>query len=453
VVKTPVLLMAGGEVPRNYPANVSPYRADSNFLFLFDRPEPRSAALLDPADGSVTLFLPRRTADDALWHGAVPSFDEMREHHGVDRVLPVEELATQARRLAGDRPLRSLAVVDPEATALARSVTGEDLVFRDSARIGDPALVQAIGALRARKAPEEIEEMRKTAAVTVEAHTAAMAHTRVGGHEQELAGIVTGVFARHGCVPAYNNILSVRGEVLHNNHHGNELRAGDVVLLDAGAESRTGFCSDVTRCWPVEGHFSTAAAAIYDIVLAAEKAAIDSVRPGMRYRDIHMQAAVVIAAGLADLGLLRGNPTNLVEAGAHALFFPHGVGHFIGLDVHDMEAFGDAIAYPEGRQRSEQFGTAWLRLDVDLEPGMTFTIEPGVYFVPAILESPDFRSRFADQVVWARAEEFLRMNGGRGFGGIRIEDDVLCQEDGTEVLTRAMPKERGEIEALVGSAL
>jgi Xaa-Pro aminopeptidase len=253
--------------------------------------------------------------------------------------------------------------------------------------------------------------------------------------------------------PAYGTILSVRGEVLHNHAHGNELRDGDLLLLDAGAERASGYCADVTRTWPVSGTFGPEARDVYDIVLAAEATAIAAVRPGVRFRDLHLGAARVIADGLVQLGLMRGDPDGLVESGAHALFFPHGLGHLLGLDVHDLEAFGDAIAYAPGRTRSKQFGTAYLRLDLDLAQGMCVTIEPGVYFVPAILHDADFRGRFAEQVDFARAERFLALNGGRGFGGIRIEDDVLCTADGHEVLTRDIPKERSAVAALVGRAV
>ncbi|MCA8954870.1 MAG: aminopeptidase P N-terminal domain-containing protein [Planctomycetes bacterium] len=451
-ITEPVLLMAGGEVPRNYPANVSPYRADSNFLFFFADPEPGSAALFDPRDRSVTLFLRERTAEDALWHGAVPDFATMQHQHGVEHVEPVEQLVASVQRRAGGAAVRTIAVADPQATALANQATGAQVAFLDSGKVADPAVIQAIGGLRVVKHSEELEEMRRTAVVTAEAHHAAMAHTRVGVTEQELCGIVTGVFARHGCVPAYNNILSVRGEVLHNHHYTNTLRDGDIVLLDAGAENGSGFCSDVTRSWPASGAFTAEAGAIYDVVLAAEKGAIAAVRPGVRYRDLHLRAARILAEGLVDLGLLHGDPDGLIESGAHAVFFPHGVGHLIGIDVHDMETFGDAIAYPAGRTRSTQFGTAYLRLDMDLLPGMTFTIEPGIYFVPAILGNSAFREQFGDQVGWGRAEQFLAANGGRGFGGIRIEDDVACTADGAEVLTASIAKERAEVEALVGSA-
>ncbi|MGE3173646.1 MAG: aminopeptidase P family protein [Planctomycetota bacterium] len=447
----PVLLFAGGWMSRNYPANWWPYRADSTFLFFFPDPEPGAAALFDPADGTVTLFLDERTQQDALWHGAVPSFADVKKALGVNDVQNRADLAAFVAKKLGRRRCRAVAVADGLTTREAAAITGQDLDFRDPARVGDPEVLAAIARLRLRRAPDELAAMRQAAAVTKEAHVGAMARTRPGIYEQELVGHVVGAFARHGCAPAYNTILSVRGEVLHNTHHQNMLLESDLVLLDAGAETRSGYCADVTRTWPVSGRFSAEARDIYDIVLAAENAAIEAAVPGARYRDLHLLAARTIADGLVQLGLMHGDPSALVESGAHALFFPHGVGHLLGIDVHDMEAFGDQIHYGPGRTRSDQFGTAYLRLDLDLEPGMCFTIEPGIYFVPAILHDAEFRKRFKGQVDFAKAETFLTMHGLRGFGGIRIEDDVHCTEHGPEVLSAAIPKERTAIEALVGS--
>lgn len=448
----PVLLMAGGWISRNYPANWSPYRADSTFLFFFPEPEPNAAALFDPQDGSVTLFLDERTPEDALWHGAVPGFAQIKRVLQVDAVEKRSELASLVKQKVGTRKVRTLAIADPRATAEACAISKEKLDFHKAAKMGDEQLLLAIARLRNRKNAAELAEMRQAAAVTKEAHVLAMAKTRPGIFEQELVGHVEGTFARHGCVPAYNTILSVRGEVLHNHAHHNLLHDGDLVLLDAGAERKSGYCADVTRTWPASGRFYREAADVYDVVLAAEKAAIAMVAPGVRYRDVHLGAARVLTDGLVQLGLMKGDVDGLVEAGAHAVFFPHGVGHLIGLDVHDLEAFGDRIHYAPGRKRSSQFGTGYLRLDIDLEPGMCVTIEPGVYFVPAILENAEMRARFKGQIDFAKAKQFLGCNGGRGFGGIRIEDDVLCTADGHEVLSAAVPKERLAIEALVGSA-
>ena len=452
-IDQPVLLMAGGWISRNYPANWSPFRADSTFLFFFPEVEANAAALFDPADESVTLFLEERTQADALWHGPTPSFGELKESLGVTAVEARAELAHVVARKVGRRSVHTLAIADPRATAEALAITGEQLDFYTPAQVGDAALLQVIARLRSHKQEPELAEMRAAAEVTREAHTLAIAKTRAGLREQELVGHVEGTFARHGCVAAYNTILSVRGEVLHNHAHGNELREGDIVLLDAGAERPTGYCADVTRAWPVSGTFGPEARDVYDIVLAAEQAAVAAIKPGVRYRDVHLLAARVLTDGLVQLGLMRGEADALVESGAHAMFFPHGVGHLLGLDVHDLETFGDAVGYAPGRTRSPQFGTGYLRLDLDLAPGMCVTIEPGIYFVPAILHDPKFRAHFKDQVDFDRAERFLTMNAGRGFGGIRIEDDVLCTATGHEDLTRSMPKERLAIEALVGSAL
>ncbi len=445
----PLVLFSGGALSRNYPANTYPFRADSNFLYFFERPEPGSAALFDPADKTVTLFLPERTMGDALWHGEVESFEAAKTRHGVQRVLAVEQLEAHLQAIAKGRQLDAVAVADFRATQRARHVTGQDLQFDDPTKVSRGEVLDAIAALRLKKGPEELAEMRKTAVVTHEAHVAAMKASRPGVKEELLAGLVEGVFARSGCVQAYGTILSVRGEVLHNHAHGNTLAAGDIVLLDAGAEGQAGYCSDVTRCWPVGGAFSPEGRDLYELVLKSEGHAIAQIKPGVRYRDLHLSACRVLAQGLVELGLLIGSADSLVESGAHALFFPHGLGHQIGLDVHDLEAFGDRIHYPN-RQRSPQFGLGYLRMDMDLAEGMVFSIEPGLYFVPAILRNPEFKAKFKGQVNFDKAEKYLAMNGGRGFGGIRIEDDVVCTAGGSEVLTASIPKARAEVEALAG---
>jgi Xaa-Pro aminopeptidase len=247
--------------------------------------------------------------------------------------------------------------------------------------------------------------------------------------------------------PCYESIVTVHGETLHNTAYHNELVEGELLLADLGGE-HLGWASDVTRTWPVSGSFSPSQRAFYDIVLQAEEDAIALVRPGVRYRDLHMRAALTIARGLVDEGILRGDPETLVERGAHALFFPHGIGHLLGLDVHDMEDLGDRAGYAPGRKRSEQFGLAYLRLDRDLVPGMVVTVEPGLYMVPAILENerlcgPFDRDKTLDR---GKLERFTDVRG------IRIEDDILCTADGADVLTAAVPKKAAEVESHAGAA-
>lgn len=446
----PALLFAGGERPRNYPANPYPYRADSNLLLFFSQPEPESVAAFDPAEGTVTLFLPPRTVETATWEGPRASLEEVREREGVDRVLPLDALREEAARLASGRPLQALAVADPAATALARELTGLDLAQEEPERIGPAALVDALAELRLCKTPSELEAVRHAAAITAGGFAEVLAATRPGATEQELAGLLEGSFLRAGCVPAYGTTLTPRGEILHKHHRDGVFRAGDLLLCDAGAELPSGWSADVTRTWPVTGAFTAEQAELYDLALAAEEAAIAAARPGVRNQELHQAAARVLAGGLADMGLLRGAAEDLVASGAYALFLPHGIGHLLGLDTHDLRVFGDRVTYGADRPRSRRFGENMLRFNRDLRAGMTLTVEPGIYFVAAILRNPEFHQRFAGQADFARAERFLALNEGRGFGGIRIEDDIHVTEGGAEVLTAAIPKRREALEPLIG---
>ena len=237
----------------------------------------------------------------------------------------------------------------------------------------------------------------------------------------------------------------MQGEVLHNEHYHNKLTPGDLLLADVGAENSKGWASDITRTWPISGKFSSTQRAIYDLVLAAHDTCISQMKPGVEYRDIHLLAAQEIAVGLVDLAILKGNPTDLVERDAHALFFPHGIGHLLGLDVHDMEDLGDLAGYEAGRKRSDRFGLGYLRLDRTLRSGMVVTIEPGFYQVPGILQNRDLQDRYSDVVNWERLAQFADVRG------IRIEDDVLITDSGTEILTSDLPNKAADLESLLES--
>ena len=438
-VPNPVLLVANGRRARNLPINALPFRQDSTFLYFTGCTTPGAALLLTHA-GS-TLFLPEPAPDDALWHGEVPSLADEAVRLGVD-VAPLSELERATTPLVPR--LCTLAVPDDAMTALAARLCKTDLLY--GVRNGADALVDAVIALRRRQGPDELHELRRAAHLTEQAHRAAMAATRPGRHERELAALFNAVLASQGATNAYDPIVTVRGEVLHQFHQLHRLQAGELLLLDGGAEVDTGYAADVTRTWPVSGRFSPRQRAAYEAVLAAQEAAIARVCPGVRYREVHLTAARVIAQFLVDERLIACSADAAVERGLHALFFPHGVGHLIGLDVHDLENFGDRAAYAPGRTRSDQFGTAYLRLDLDLEPGMVVTIEPGFYVVPSIFRDPALMALHEDALnrdvlaTWA------------GFGGIRIEDDVLCTEGEPEVLTGGIPKTVADLEALVGTA-
>lgn len=424
-------MCAGAPVGRNYPGNPYPFRASSHFLYFVGAALPGASLLL--AGGEATLFVPPPAPDDALWHGPTPSFDALGAELGL-AVRPTTELALPPS--TATLPAPDLATRLAQAERLGRPLGGPL----------DDALADAVIRLRLRHDEAAIAELRAAADATVAAHRAGMAATAPGVPEAAVRAAMEQVLIARNMTTAYGSIVSVRGEVLHNPHHDGVAQAGDLLLADVGAETPGGWAGDVTRTWPVSGRFSSTQRAIYEVVLEAQRAAIALCRPGVRYRDVHLRACEVLAAGLVDLGILRGDPAELVADGVHALLFPHGVGHLLGLDVHDMEDLGDRAGYAPGRTRSTQFGLCYLRLDRDLEAGMAVTIEPGFYRVPAILADPARTSAYRDRVDWERLGAFADVRG------IRIEDDVLVTDGEPEVLTAALPKDPAAIEACVGAS-
>lgn len=439
------VLFAGGYRARNYPANVHPYRADSHFLYLTGAALPDAAVLV--SGPRCELFMEPPAEDDALWHGEVPGWEEIARRTGADRVRSLAELGDEIERAGGADRVATLPSADPITRGKQSAWFGR-LLDGTSLAAADVALADAMIGLRLVHDDAALEHLRRAAEGTTAAHLAGMAATAPGRFEYQIRAAMEGALISKGMCPAYGSIVTVHGEVLHNTDYHHPLADGDLLLADVGAEHE-GWAGDVTRTWPVSGKFSATQRAVYDIVLASQQAAIDRVRPGVRYRDVHLQASLVLAQGLVDEGILVGDPESLVERGAHALLFPHGVGHLIGLDVHDMEDLGDRAGYAPDRKRSDQFGLGYLRLDRDLAPGMMVTVEPGLYLVPAILRDeklcgpfladgsfkPDALERFAD------------------VRGIRIEDDVLCTAGDPEVLTRAIPKSPEDVESRVGTAV
>jgi len=446
LLQGPALLLAGRPRARNYPANPYPYRAESHFLYFTGASLPRAALWLDA--GASTLFVDLPAPDDELWHGPQPGADALREATGVDEVRPLEALPSVVAQALG-RGLSTLPANDPVDRHWQNQHLGRDWPLAGTAAItrdSDVALAEAVIALRLKHDGAALAMMEHALEGTAAAHLRGMAVTRPGRHEAEIRAAMEHELLARGLSPAYGSIVTVHGEVLHNVHYDHVATAGDLLLADVGGEAH-GWASDITRTWPVSGRFSATQRALYEIVLAAQHDAIAAVRPHARYRDVHLRACLTIAQGLVDEGILVGTPETLVERGAHALLFPHGIGHLLGLDVHDMEDLGDRAGYAPGRTRSPQFGLGYLRLDRDLEPGMVVTIEPGIYQVPALLQSPELAGPFlADGTL--RLERLAAFSDVRG---IRIEDDVLCTDTGHRVLSRAIPKLPAEVEAQVGS--
>lgn len=441
------MLLAGGPRSRNYPANAYPYRAESHFLYFVGLSLPRAALWME--DGRSILWTERQGADDALWHGETPDFEVLRERTGVDEVRDIATLAEflQAQRGAA---IATLPATDPLARHwqirnLRRLWSLEGFVALTDPH--DEVLADAVIELRLRHDAVALEHIEQAVAGTAAAHLHGMALTRAGLSEARIRAVMEAELVARHLSPAYGSIVTVHGEVLHHARYDGELKDGDLVLADVGGEYE-GWASDITRTWPVNGRFSATQRAWYEIVLQAQQDAIDAVRPGVRYREIHARACLTLTRGLVDEGVLRGDPEALVERGAHALLFPHGIGHLMGLDVHDMEDLGDRAGYAPGRGRSEQFGLGFLRLDRDLEAGMVVTIEPGLYRVPAILSDRDLAGPFIDDGTLDRA----RLDVFSDVRGIRIEDDVVCTAAGHRVLSHRIPKTVADVESAVGRA-
>lgn len=435
LVSFPVALWSGGSSARNFPANGYPFRASSHFLYFAGIP--LEDAIIRLAGGRLELFMDEAPAAAALWHGASPTRDEIAAQMGADAAFPLSHFEG-----AG---CGTIAVQDPVTRLQQSQLLDRPLSPANHPQGLDLELARAIVSLRLTQDAAALAEIRKAAAVSVAAHRAGMASLASAEIEAEVRAAMEQVILARGMSCAYGSIVTVHGEVLHNHHYHHSLQPGDLLLADVGAETATGWASDITRTAPVSGKFSPTQRDLYEVVLAAHDACIAHIRPGVEYREIHLFAARVITEGLVSLGILRGHPEDLVAMDAHALFFPHGVGHLLGLDVHDMEDLGDLAGYEMGRTRSDRFGLCYLRLDRPLQPDMVVTIEPGFYQVPAILNDSQNRAKYRDVVSWEQLAKFADVRG------IRIEDDVLVTGTGSEVLTAELPARIGEIESLVSA--
>ena len=387
--------------------------------------------------GKLELFLDDAPASSTLWHGEMPKRSEIAELIGADAAFSMAQLKSRSTNAA------TIAVQDSLTQLQQSQILDRPLAPPKSPTGLDLELTKAIVSLRLSHDAASLAELRQAAAVTIEAHKAGMAATGKAQIEAGVRAAMESVIISENMTYAYPSIVTVHGEVLHSEHYYNPLQTGDLLLADVGAETSTGWAADVTRTWPVSGKFSPTQRAIYDVVLAAHDACIDGISSGVEYQDIHLLAARVMAEGLVDLGILRGNVDELVEMDAHALFFVHGIGHLIGLDVHDMEDLGDLAGYQAGRTRSSRFGLGFLRLNRVLRPGMLVSIEPGFYQVPAILNNSENRAKYKNFVNWDELEKFADVRG------IRIEDDILVREEGREVLTGKLPTKALDIEELV----
>jgi Xaa-Pro aminopeptidase len=435
-----VIFLGNEESSMNYPANTYPFRQDSSFLYFFGLDTPSLAAAIDIDAGTETLFGDDITLEDVIWMGTLPRVRERARTAGVKRTAPLsrlEEIVAQARKRK--RKIHYLPPYRPETAARLSFLTG--MSGRNIKRNASVELIKATVAQRSIKSSEEVGEIEKALKVSREMYLAAMMRTRPGLQERDIVGEIEGIALSRGFPTAFPTILTVNGQIFHNQYHGNRLEKGRLLVMDSGVSSPLGYASDITRSIPVSGRFTTRQREIYEIVLSGQQKAIRAIRPGVRYRDIHLATARTMALGLKELGLMKGNIDEAVAAGAHALFFPHGLGHMLGLDVHDMESLGeDFVGYDSTIERSDQFGLAYLRLARKLQPGFVLTVEPGIYFIPALIDQWKAQKKSASFINYARVETY------RNFSGIRIEDNVLVTKEGSRVLGRPIPKTVRDVE-------
>lgn len=438
-----VLLPGNTEAPMNYPANTYHFRQDSNFLYFFGLSQPDLAGLIDLDNDTDILFGDDFGIEDIIWMGPQPSMSERAALVGVTNTRPLGELANYlSSALAAGRQVHFVPPYRAETQLWLSSLLGIRPSFLK--KFASRELIRAIVTLREIKEEAEIAEIEKMVDVARLMHTTAMQMAHPGTTEQEIFGRMEGIALSKANGTSFPIILSINGQTLHNHYHGNVLTEGRLMVSDAGCESADGYCSDITRTIPVGGKFSQKQKEIYQIVLAANETAIEESKPGVFYRDIHLMAARMIAAGLRDLELMKGNIEDAVAAGAHALFFPHGLGHQMGLDVHDMEGLGENfVGYNKEISRSSQFGLAYLRMAKRLQPGHVITVEPGIYFIPALIQQWKEQRLHADFINYNEVEKYI------DFGGIRIEDDILITPDGCRILGNPIPKSVAEVEAEV----
>lgn len=434
-----VVLLGNSYVGMNYHDNEYEFRQDSTFLYYFGLSHDGLNAVIDVDNDRDIIFGDELTIDSIVWTGNLPTLHELAAKAGVSDVRPSAEMKSyldKARATA--TPVHHIPYYRAEHDFQLMQL----LDIRPGGAVPSLPLIKAVIDMRSHKTAEEIAEIEKACAVTAEMHKAAIRAARPGVTEYQMKAIVEGVATSHGMRCSFPTIATVHGEILHNHSYNNVLEEGKLFLLDAGAETAMGYAGDMSSTCPVGMRYSEQQKAIYDLQQAASRAAVEMLRPGVPFLDVHMQASLTIAAGLKDLGIMKGDIEEAVNAGAHAMFFPTGLGHMMGLDVHDMENFGEVWVGYDGKPKSTVFGFKSLRLARPLEEGFVFTIEPGIYFMPELTGLWKSEGRHKEFINFDEVEKWL------GFGGVRNEEDYLVTANGHRRLGPGIPMTTDAVEAL-----
>ncbi|MFC2156561.1 aminopeptidase P family protein [Acidobacteriota bacterium] len=441
-IESGVLLFLGNdESPMNYTDNPFRYRQDSTFLYFFGLNFAGLAAVIDLDTGRDILFGDDLTVEDIVWMGTQPTLSERGRAYGIENIRPLPELKDYLEEaVQKGRRIHFLPPYRAEHTLKLFHLLGTPPT--EAEQDASLEFIKVVVDQRNTKSEEEIEEIEKAVDISADMHITAMQMVRPGLTEAQIAAAVHEVALAAGGDLAFPIIATIHGETLHNHYHGNVLKSGDMFLLDAGAETSMGYGGDLSSTMPVDSHFSGRQREIYEVALDAHEAAISKLNPGIPFREIHLTACRTIAQGLKDMGFMRGDIDEAVAAGAHALFFPCGTGHMMGLDIHDMENLGEKYVGYAGQDKSTLFGLKSLRLARKLEPGFVFTIEPGIYFIPELIAMWKAEGRHTEYINYNKVETY------QDFGGLRNEENFVITEDGFRLLGKPIPKTIADVEAM-----
>ena len=436
-----IIIQGNHEAPCNYTDNTYWFRQDSTFLYFFGLQREDLVGVLDCDNGKDYIFADDYDINDVIWTGPLPSVKELAATVGVMNSGNLSQLQTLCTKTIGEaRKIHFLPPYRADNTHQLSQLLG--ITENSINHYASMELIMACIKQRSIKSDEEIAEIEKAIATAYNMHVGAMKMAMPGRYEYELVGYMDGqAWAGNGPL-SFPIIMTIHGETLHNHGHNNKLELGRMLVMDAGCETESNYCSDITRSIPVGGHFNDRQKTIYEIVLAAQLETIRIARPGITYKEVHTAISRILAQGYKDLGILKGNVDDIVANGAHSILMPHGLGHMMGLDVHDMENYGQVyVGYDDETRPSEQFGLSSLRCGRKLQKGFVVTDEPGCYFVPALIDKWRAEGINKDFI------NFDELDKWKDFGGIRIEDDILITDNGCRVLGKPIPKTVAEIEA------
>ncbi|HEV3324851.1 MAG TPA: aminopeptidase P family protein [Puia sp.] len=437
-----VLLLGNEDSSMNYKDNLYHFRQDSSFLYFFGLDRPGLAVLIDIDNDKETLFGNDLTLDDIVWTGPQPSLAQQAEPAGISDIRPSAALPAELVTARGaGRTVHFLPPYRPENILKLSGWLG----FAPAAVKGHASvpLIKAVVEQRSIKSAEEVAQIDAAVDITAAMHLAAIRGARDGMTEAQLAGVLHGIAISAGGNLSFPTILTVNGQVLHNHYSNTVMKEGQIAICDSGAENGMHYAGDMTRTFPVGKKFTTLQREMYDIVLSAQEAAIAALRPGVLFRDVHSLASEKLVEGLKGVGVMKGDPKDAVAAGAHTMVFQCGLGHMMGLDVHDMEDLGEEyVGYTDELKKSKEFGWKSLRLARSLEPGFVVTIEPGLYFIPELMDRWGAEKKYADFIDYNKLAAF------RHFGGIRIEEDLLVTADGSRLLGKPLGKTAAAVEEL-----